>query len=116
MTERLPGLAASLHQVSSMPARCERLGIRRHTGYPGVRRATAPGLAGLQEQSRAPHRCPHRMSEAVEAVLLEATQAHPHGGPRPIRPCLARHRPPMPSGRRTSTARFAPALAATAPP
>jgi putative transposase len=47
-----------------------------------VRRYTEQGLAGLQEQSRAPHRCPHRMSGEVEAVLWEAKRAHRHWGPR----------------------------------
>jgi putative transposase len=63
MTERLRCIAANLNQVYSMIDLCERFGIRRHTGYKGVRRYTAPGLAGLQEKSRAPHRCSHRMSE-----------------------------------------------------
>jgi putative transposase len=36
------------------------------------------------------------MSEEVEAVLLAAKQAHPHWGPRKIRPYLARHRPDLP--------------------
>ena len=96
MTERLPCMAAYLHQVYSMTALCERFGIRRHTGYTWVRRDPEPGLAGLQEQSRAPHRCPHRISEAVEAVLLDATPVHPHWGPRQIWPDLARHRPDLP--------------------
>jgi putative transposase len=65
---------------------CERFGIRRNTGYTWVRRDTEQDLAGLQEKSRAPHHCPHRMSEEVEAVLLEAKRAHPHWGPRKILP------------------------------
>jgi transposase len=93
MTARLPCIAADLNQVYAMTELCERCGIRRHTGYQWVRRSTAPGLAGLQAKSRAPHRCPHRMSEEVEAVLLEAQQAHPHWGPRTILPALARRRP-----------------------
>jgi putative transposase len=96
MTERLHFIAAYLHQVYSMTELCERFGIRRNTGYKWVRRYTAQGLAGLQEKSRAPHRCPHRMSEEVEAVLSEAKQAHPHWGPRKILPYLARHRPDLP--------------------
>jgi putative transposase len=96
MTERLQFIAAYLNQVYSMTELCERFGIRRNMGYKWVRRYTEQGLAGLQEKSRAPHRCPHRMSEEVEAVLLEAKQAHPHWGPRKILPYLARHRPGLP--------------------
>jgi transposase len=96
MTERLQFIAAYLNQVYSMTELCERFGIRRNTGYKWVRRYPEQGLAGLQERSRAPHRCPHRMSEEVEAVLLEAKQAHPHWGPRKVLPYLARHRPDLP--------------------
>jgi putative transposase len=93
MTERLQFITTYLSQVYSMTERCERFGIRRTTGYKWVRRDSEQGLAGLQEKSRAPHRCPHRMSEELEAVLLEAKQAHPHWGPRKILPYLARHQP-----------------------
>jgi putative transposase len=95
MLERTQFIAAYLSQVYSMTELCERFGIRRHTGYKWVRRDTEQGLAGLQEQSRAPPRCPHRMSAAVEAVLLEAKRAHLHWGPRTILPDLARRRPDL---------------------
>ena len=95
MTERLQFIAAYLNQVSSMTELCERFGIRRNTGYKWVRRYTAQGLAGLQEKSRAPHRCPHRMSEEVEASLLAAKRAHLHWGPRKILPYLAQRRPDL---------------------
>ena len=73
MTERLQFVAAYQSQMYSMTERCMRFGIRRNTGYKWMRRDTEQGPAGLQEKSRAPHRCPHRMSEAVEAILLEAS-------------------------------------------
>jgi putative transposase len=93
MNERVPFIAAYLSQVSSMTERCERFDIRRHTGYKWVRRYTQQGVVGLQEQRRAPHRCPHRMSEEMEATLLEAKRAHPNWGPRKILPYLAPRRP-----------------------
>jgi hypothetical protein len=95
MTERLPFMAADLHHVYPMTALCERFGMRRHTGYTWVRRDTAPGLTGRLEQSRAPHRCPHRMSTEVEAVLLKAKRAHLHWGPRQSLPSLAPRRPEL---------------------
>ena len=73
----------------------ELFGMRRNTGYTWVRRYAEQGLVGLQEKSRAPPRCPHRISEEGEAVLLEATQVPPHWGPRKILPYLARHRPDL---------------------
>jgi putative transposase len=95
MHERVQCIAAYLSQVYSMTELCERFGIRRHTGYKWVRRYTKEGLLGLQEKSRAPHRCPHRLPEDVEVALLEAKRAHPHWGPREILPYLARRRPDL---------------------
>jgi putative transposase len=142
MVERTQCMAAYLSHVYSMSELCERFGIRCNTGYKWVRRYTVHGPAGLQEQSRALHRSPHRLSEEVEAVLLEAKRAHLHWGPRKILPDLARRRPDlalpapstaavdtdiqglspcrprprMPSGRRTSRASSALAMASTATP
>ena len=95
MTERVQFIAAYLSEVYSMTERCERFGMRRHTGYTWVRRYTAEGPVGLQEKPRAPHRCPHRMSQEAEAALLEVKRAHPHGGPHKILPSLARRRPAL---------------------
>jgi putative transposase len=96
MTERLQFITTYLSQVYSMTELCERFGIRRNTSSKWGRRYIGQGLAGLQEKSRAPHRCPHRMSAAVEAVLLETKRAHLHWGPRKILPYLARRRPHLP--------------------
>ena len=93
MIERTPCMAAYLSHIYSMTELCERFGIRRNTGDTWVRRDPELGLAGLQEQSRAPHRCPHHLSAEVEAVLLAAQRAHRHWGPRKILPDLARRRP-----------------------
>jgi hypothetical protein len=95
MLERTPCLAADLRHVDAMTERCARCGIRRHTGDPWVRRDPAPGPAGLQEQRRAPHRSPHRLSEAGEAVRWDAKRAHLHWGPRTLRPDRARRRPDL---------------------
>jgi transposase len=95
MTERLPCIAADLHHVYSMTELCERFGIRRNTGDKWGRRYTTEGWAGLQEQSRAPPHCPHRLSEAGAAALLEVKRAHLHWGPRQILPSLAQRRPDL---------------------
>ena len=96
MNKRVQFIAAYFGEVYSMTELCERFGIRRNTGYKWVRRYTEQGVVGLQEKSRAPHRCPHRMSEEMEATLLEAKRAHPNWGPRKILPYLARRRPNLP--------------------
>jgi len=95
MLERTPCMAAYLSHVYAMPELCEHVGMRRHTGDTWVRRSTEPAPAGLHEQRRAPPRSPHRRSAEVEAGLLEANRAHLHGGPRQIRPDLARRRPDL---------------------
>ena len=95
MLERPLCIAADLSHVYSMTELCERFGIRRNTGYTWVRRYPEQGLAGLQEQSRAPHRCPHRLSAEVETVFMAAKRAHRHWGPRTILPDLAPRRPDL---------------------
>jgi transposase len=79
LTERAQFMGAYLRHLYTMTALGERFGIRRHTGYKWVRRSTTEGLAGLKEKPRTPHRCPHRTAAEVEAALLEAKRAHPHG-------------------------------------
>lgn len=95
MNERVQCIAAYLNHVYSPTEVCERFGIRRPTGYKGVRRYPAAGAPGLQAKSRAPHRCPHRLSEEVAAIRLATKRAHPHGGPRKLLPYLARRRPDL---------------------
>lgn len=95
MNERLQFVAAYLSGLYSMTELCERAGIQRNTGYKWVRRYEAEGLPGLQEKSRAPKHCPHRISAEVEAALLRAKQAHPSWGPRKILPWLSRQRPEL---------------------
>jgi putative transposase len=95
MTERVQFMAAYLSQMYSMTELCERFGIRRNTGDKWVHRYANEGPVGLQEKSRAPHRCPHRISEEVDAALLEAKRAHPTWGPRKILPSLMQRRPAL---------------------
>jgi putative transposase len=95
MTERVQFIAAYWSQMYSMTELCERFGIRRNTGYKWVRRYAKEGPVGLQEKSRAPHHCPQRISEEVEAVLLEAKRAHPTWGPRKILSYLTQGRPEL---------------------
>src|SRR6266540_5394517 len=95
MTERVPFMAADVSQLYSMTEWCERFGLRRNTGDQWVRRDANEGPGGLQEKSRAPHRCPHRIAAAVEAALLAAKRAHPTWGPRQILPDLTQRRPAL---------------------
>ena len=93
MEERLKlMLEWSEHEASvSELSRCH--GVSRKTAYKWRERYLAEGVPGLSDQSRAPHRHPQAMSEAVEDAVLEVRHGHPTWGPKKIRAYLRRHRP-----------------------
>ena len=93
VTERLSFIGLYHARLYSMSELCERFGISRKTGYKWLERYAEEGLVGVQEKSRAPKHCPHKISAEVEAALLEAKRAHPSWGPRKILPWLSRQRP-----------------------
>jgi putative transposase len=72
---------------------CRRYGVSRPTGYTWVKRYRAEGEAGLEERSRAPHQCPHALSEVVTETLLDLRGAHPRWGPRKLRAYLLAQEP-----------------------
>src|SRR3954468_16888304 len=49
-------------------------------------------LDGLADASRRPRSCPHQMSAAAEAAVLELRRVHPYWGPRRIAFKLAKRR------------------------
>src|SRR5216684_7600320 len=69
----------------SMTELCERYGVTRPTGYKWLARHRASGRAGLADRSRAPHRCPHRTSDATEALIVEARQEYGWGANKLLR-------------------------------
>lgn len=74
---------------------CVRFGIAHKTGYKWLARYWAGGPAGLADQSRASHTCPHRTAPKIAAVLVRGRQTHPHWGPKKLRPYLARTQPEL---------------------
>src|SRR5688572_2649708 len=68
----------------SMTELCARYGVSRKTGYKWLARYEEDGRRGLEDRSRAPHRCPHRIAPAVARVLVAARRAHPSWGPRKL--------------------------------
>lgn len=88
----------TLHEegLYSLSELCERCGVSRKTGYKWLARYQAAGLAGLEDQSRAPHSCPHRTAVKTEAALVRAREAHPHWGPKKLLPHLARTQSELP--------------------
>ncbi len=71
------------HRVAlyTMVELCARYGISRKTGYQWLGRFADAGRPGLQERSRAPQHCPHRIPNEVAALICEGRRQHPSWGP-----------------------------------
>jgi transposase len=63
---------------------CGRYAISRKTGYKWLARYDAGGRPALQDRSRAPHSCPHKIAAPVEALLVAARRQHPDWGPEKL--------------------------------
>lgn len=68
----------------SMSELCSHYGVSRKTGYKWLSRFRGGGVVALADQSRAPHTCPHRMSEEMEELVCEERRKHPHWGARKL--------------------------------
>jgi transposase InsO family protein len=72
---------------------CRRCGIARQTGYKWAKRYEEAGEDGLEEHSRAPHHCPHALSEGVAEAIVQLRREHPRWGPRKLRAYLQARQP-----------------------
>lgn len=63
---------------------CARYAVSRKTGYKWLARYDGGGRPALQDRSRAPHHCPHKIVEAVAELLLGARRRHPDWGPEKL--------------------------------
>ena len=77
MNERMRFITEWERDLYSMVELCERYGVSRKTGYKWLDRYEREGPLGLEERSRAPHRCPHRISATVAASICAARRQHP---------------------------------------
>jgi len=93
MEERLKLMLEWEAEEKSVSELCRCYGVSRKTGYKWHRRYVERGASGLLDLSRAPHRHPHALSDAVVASILEVRHGHPTWGPKKIRAYLGRHRP-----------------------
>ncbi|AYE93457.1 IS481 family transposase [Mycobacterium paragordonae] len=66
----------------SISQAAEKTGVSRQTLHAWLARYEAEGLEGLVDRSHRPVSCPHQMSAAVEAALLELRRSRPYWGPR----------------------------------
>src|SRR3989442_6511742 len=65
----------------TMTELCDRYDISRKTGYKWLERFDAGGRQALGDRSRAPHQCPHRISEETAHLICDARRQHPTWGP-----------------------------------
>ena len=63
----------------SMADLCARYDISRRTGYKWLARFQEEGRRGLGDRSRAPHQCPHRISDIVAELSTIAILRSPPG-------------------------------------
>ena len=77
----------------SITALSQKYGISRPTVYKWLFRYEQWGIAGLQEQSRAPKGCPHRTDKAILDLVVQEKLRNRKRGPRKVRAQLKRKHP-----------------------
>jgi len=75
----------------SMTELCERYRVTRPTGYKWIARHRAGGDASLTDRSRAAHRCPHRTSGELEALIVAARREYGWGAKKLLHVLRTRH-------------------------
>jgi len=63
---------------------CARYGVSRKTGYKWIERFEEEGRHGLEDRSRAPKTCPHRIDPLVARTICDARRRHTTWGPKKI--------------------------------
>jgi hypothetical protein len=58
--------------------------VARQTVHDWLRAYANGGMAALVDRSSKPQSCPHQMSPAIEARIVELRRANPGWGPRTI--------------------------------
>jgi len=91
--ERIQFIRDALSDRFTMAELCARFGVSRRIGYKWLARYEAEGRRGLQDRSRAPHRCPHRIDGEIAELICGLRRQHPFWGARKLLRILAtRHR------------------------
>lgn len=93
MEERLQFVRDALSDRFTMSELCARYGVSRRIGYKWLARYDTEGRRGLADRSRAPHRCPHKIADAMAELLVGAREAHPFWGARKLLRVLATKHP-----------------------
>ena len=67
-----------LYTMTELSARYD---VSRKTGYKWLDRFDEGGRQALGDRSRAPHQCPHRISEETAHLICDARRQHPTWDP-----------------------------------
>ena len=84
MSERTKFVVLHESGDRTMAGLCQEFGISRKTGYKWLGRYDDGGRPALADRSRAPHHCPHKISDAVAQLLVSARRGHPDWGPEKL--------------------------------
>ncbi len=84
MQQREQFISDHSRRLFTMQELCDRYNISRKTGYKWLTRFHEYGRGGLSDRSHAPHRCPHKISNEMAALLCRTRRAHPSWGPEKI--------------------------------
>ena len=95
LMERAHLVALYQDGLYSVTELADRFGVSRPTVYNWIERFREGGAEALADRSRAPKRSPQQTPPEVEALIVEARQAHPTWGPRKLLPYLARRHPDL---------------------
>ncbi|WP_445165898.1 IS481 family transposase [Mycolicibacterium sp. Dal123E01] len=96
--QRYQAVLAVISDGLSISQVAQKVGVSRQTLHSWLARYEAEGLEGLADRSHRPASCPHQMSAAVEAALLELRRSRPYWGPRRLVFELAKRKvSPLPS-------------------
>ena len=93
MDQRVQLIADYMRDLWTMTELCTRYDISRKTAYKWLTRYALLGPAGLAEQSRRPHSCPHATPTPVVTALLRARRQHPDWSAKKLLVILAGQHP-----------------------
>jgi transposase-like protein len=75
--QRYQAVLEVLNDGATVTDVARRFGVARQTVHDWLRLYAADGLAGLVDRSSRPRSCPHQMTAAIEAQVVELRRAHP---------------------------------------
>lgn len=102
--QRLKFIEEARSDRFTMAELCARYGVSRRVGYKWLARFEEEGRRGLQDRSRAPHHCPHRIDAEIAELLCALRRGHPLWGARKLLHVLAKRHPGITSWPAPSTA------------